>query len=137
MKRRLSLVLLIDDDDADNLFHQIMLERAGCTEAVAVATGGQAALDLLTGLAADQKPLPELIFLDINMPGMTGWEFLEKYHQLDPAIRRGIVITFLSTSTAPRDIDRAQRSHASGFLTKPLSVALIEQVLEEHFPDLC
>ena len=69
MTPRLRTVLLIDDQEADNYLHRRTIERSGEAESIVVYDSGQAALDYL----AAHEP-PDLILLDLNMPGMTGWE---------------------------------------------------------------
>lgn len=68
MKKKLNCVLLIDDDHEDNRFHQIIIEEMNMAEKIEFALNGLEALDFL----AKQDHIPELIFLDINMPKMNG-----------------------------------------------------------------
>ena len=81
MKPKLNGVMIIDDDEPTNFFNQMIVENSGCTDHIMVAQSGQEALDYLSnGALAEENsnsPLPSLIFLDINMPAMNGWEFLE------------------------------------------------------------
>ena len=71
--------MLIDDDDDDNFFHQMVLNEVDVANKVQVAESAFEALDYLR----EGKQIPELIFLDINMPKMNGWEFLNEYKKLD------------------------------------------------------
>jgi len=87
MKKKLSCVLLVDDDEPTNFLNRIILEEAGCAERIEVAQSGQAALSYLQkagehGPGGVVYPNPSLIFLDINMPAMDGWEFLSRYKTL-------------------------------------------------------
>ncbi len=79
MKIKLNCVLLIDDDDDSNYFHRRLLNKIDCTENIQVALDGREALNFLNTTINKHYPPPAVIFLDINMPGMNGWEFLEEY----------------------------------------------------------
>ena len=76
----------------------------------------------------------DLIFLDINMPKMNGWEFIEEFKKIDPIKRRKIVVVILSTSINPDDYNRAQDSaEISDFETKPLDADAIENIIYKFF----
>ena len=79
--------------------------------------------------------LPDVIFLDINMPIMDGWEFLEEYLRLKPRIGKKIVIYVVSSSIDMRDLDRARSiSEVSDYIIKPISnkrlVSIFSQLLD-------
>ncbi|MEO6329433.1 MAG: response regulator [Ginsengibacter sp.] len=131
MKRKLKSILLIDDDEPTNFFSSLLIEDADCTEHIQIADSGQRALGLLK---SDVLPIPDLIFLDINMPAMDGWEFLEKYRQLPIDHQSKIVIIMLTTSLNPDDREKASKiKEISGFETKPLTSELIDKVLLKYF----
>jgi CheY-like chemotaxis protein len=141
MKKKLNCVLLVDDDESDNFFHNRILEKAGITDHIEIALNGKEALDFLTTKAKCEKPessycQPELIFLDINMPVMDGWEFLEQYHKL-PDIQKGkIIIVMLTTSHNISDTARAEKKFNIGwFKNKPLTMQMINEIMQYHFPD--
>lgn len=134
---KLREVLLIDDNDADNFFHRRVVKKMGCTETVVTQPNGKAAIDYLTTKnAAGDYPRPDLVFLDINMPVMNGWDFLEAYDVLPPEQKAGVVVVMLTTSFNQDDRDRASKYGAvSHYLTKPLKPEGLTEVLERHFPD--
>jgi len=141
MKRKLTCILFIDDDEPTNFLNKMTVEESCCTEHVQVARNGQEALDYLTNSGHFQTgnnnfPRPDLIFLDINMPGMDGWEFLEKYQQL-PALQQGnIVMVMLTTSLNPDDEESARKHPVvSGFEHKPLGQDALNRILQECFAD--
>jgi CheY-like chemotaxis protein len=137
MKQKLNNILLIDDSEADNFIHRRILKKADVSHNITIKKSGQDALDFLTTKGEDgNKPAPELIFLDINMPGMTGWEFLEHYENLELEEKTGIIVCLLTTSVAEADEEKAKvRPQIKTYLHKPLSVELVNSIFKEYFPD--
>lgn len=136
MKKKLGTILLIDDDEATNFIHEMVIRQADIAEKVVSVEGGQLALDFLSNLNENNEAKPDLIFLDINMPGMNGWEFLEKYNNLDEEKRGSIVMVMLTTSLNPDDAQKS-KSYKSirDFLNKPLTKAILENVINKHFSE--
>ena len=131
MNTKLRCIMLVDDNAADNQFHEIIIREMDAAERVVVSLNGEEAL---TYLKQDGQIPPELIFLDINMPRMNGWEFLEAYKDLTPAQKARVVIVMLTTSGNPEDRERAAHfSEVTGFETKPLTEEMLAEILREHF----
>ena len=131
MTARLREILLVDDSEADNYIHRRVIQKSGVVETVSVARNGQEALD---HLAQSEQP-PELIFLDINMPVLDGWGFLEGLKELPEAKRHSVVITMLTTSQNQRDRARAESlGVVAAFIVKPLIGVDLVAIVEEHFP---
>jgi CheY-like chemotaxis protein len=77
--------------------------------------------------------MPDLIFLDINMPGMNGWEFLDEYNKIMDPTKNSLVVTMLTTSDNPDDKARAKDwKFVSDFITKPLTKEMMEKILAAH-----
>ncbi len=134
---KFNCILLVDDDDATNYLHQMVIEEVGCCEKIAVAGDGEQALRFLQAEACeDEDPaVPELILLDINMPWMDGWEFLEAYQAL-PEEKRGAQLVVMLTTSLNRD-DRARAEAApevADFLIKPLTEESLAALLRKHWP---
>lgn len=136
MSTALNKVLLIDDSESDNFIHSRLLKKENIAEEIVIKYSANEALDYLSTLVEKKYPQPELIFLDINMPGMNGWEFLEHYEKLEIDQKGGIVITMLTTSSS--DTDRVKASTnalINRFENKPLTKKRLYDILEAHFPN--
>jgi CheY-like chemotaxis protein len=132
--QKLACVLLVDDDSTTNYLNQLLLKRLGVAEQVLVAINGKEALDLLH--VHCQTPFascPVLILLDVKMPVMDGFAFLEAYEQLSATQRQAITIVMLTTSLHPRDVERVQQLNIGGFLNKPLNREKVNDILTKHF----
>ena len=133
LRKKLDCILLVDDDPDDNLFHDIIIREMDIVHHIAMAMNG---LDALSYLESAHGLPPDLIFLDINMPRMNGWEFLEAYEKLDPGKKAKTLIMMLTTSANPDDLRRAQEMETvTGFQTKPLSREMLTDILREHFSE--
>jgi CheY-like chemotaxis protein len=138
MKRKLNCVLLIDDDEPTNFLNKMIIEETGLVNEVKVTQSAREALDYLSGKSlpagSDKLPMPELIFLDINMPAMDGWEFLEKYDKLPPELKSSIIVVMLTTSFNPEDEFKARGiSYISSYRNKPLTQEIMMEILMQHF----
>jgi CheY-like chemotaxis protein len=132
--QKLACALLVDDDQTTNYLNQLLLKRLQVADALLVALNGQEALDLLAEHCHEATAqCPMLILLDVKMPVMDGFAFLEAYDKLPLPQKHAIIIVMLTTSLHPQDVDRVQRLNIAGFLNKPLTEAKINDVLKNHF----
>ncbi|HLZ87367.1 MAG TPA: response regulator [Puia sp.] len=130
MSIQLNCILLIDDDEPTNFLNKMTLEQAGCTRQIRIAQSGQEALDYLR----EATTRPDLIFLDINMPAMDGWEFLERYRNLPTDRKADIVLIMLTTSLNPDDEKRTRAiPEVAGFENKPLNQEQLDNLLKKYF----
>jgi len=130
MNVKLKCVLLVDDDEAVNFINEMVLKRVDVAERIEIAENGMEAIRYLEDRLEEGAPPPELILLDINMPGLNGWEFLEKYRQLKARLQRAATIVMLTTSSNPDDRLRAARiEEVKGFISKPLTVEKMEEIV--------
>lgn len=130
MNRKLNCILLIDDNEHDNFLHERTINKLCCAKKVVTLEKATDALEYLKG----GNPKPDLIFLDINMPGMNGWEFLTHYEQLEEELQGKVVVVMLTTSVNPREEERSKNVNAvRDFINKPLTAEVIEDVLSKHF----
>ncbi len=129
--KKLKGILLIDDDETTNIINEMLIMEMGITEQLFQARNGKEAIDLLQGLVNRQQVLPELIFLDINMPVMDGFAFLAAYKGLDFPEKATINIVMLTTSPNPIDIERAEKAGVTEYVTKPLLEESLQSILEQ------
>jgi len=115
-------ILLIDDDEIVNIMHQRIIKKSAVPCEVFVELDGASALNLLEKHSVDNIPMPDLIFLDINMPGMGGFEFLDQFHIRYKESETDKRIVMLSSSLSPADRDRAlSNPHVHSYSDKTMS----------------
>lgn len=134
-KKKLQCVLLIDDDEVTNFLNRRVIEYSKIAEHVEVKLNGQEALDFLNNKGTtDNSLLPCLILLDINMPVMDGWEFMQAYTQKALDQKKNMNIVMLSTSTNPEDIKRAAGlPFVKAFKSKPLTSEDLVEIMNNYF----
>jgi CheY-like chemotaxis protein len=126
MSVKINTVMLVDDEEIDQKTYQRVLKRSGIVGEILVFTY---ATDALEYLKSNPEQTVDVIFLDINMPRMNGFEFLEAATaELGEAFAR-MVIVMLTTSIDPKDRKRAEDNPlVRDFLDKPLTVEQVESV---------
>lgn len=134
--RKLNGILLVDDNETSNFLNERLLKRMGLSDNITILSNGKQALDYMEDLGHQpglqvSAVKPELVLLDINMPVLDGFEFLELFQQFDADFRQGILIAILSTSNHPQDTSKALAYNAF-YLTKPLTVEKVETLLEAN-----
>ncbi len=123
---------LVDDD----VIHQFIIKKLvkdvkNYHTELLVFSNGEEAIEYLKCFSEAKSELPDLILLDINMPIMDGWEFLDEYIVIAPSLKKKIKIYILSSSDNPKDIRRAKEyEKISDYLIKPINEAQLVSVLE-------
>ncbi len=125
--KKLKCVLLIDDNKATNFLHETLFEELDVAERIVIEYNGKDGLAHLDRVAG-RDDYPELILVDIHMPVMDGFDFLEGYRQRQYQEKFDSLVVMLTTSTNPRDVDRIRAVGFAEYLPKPL--------LEEHIQEL-
>lgn len=123
------MILLIDDDPVNNIVNTRIIQKHTGVD-VAVFDDAGKALQHLSKCTWDQ--FPELIFLDINMPEMDGWNFLERLYSLPVELREGCRVIMLTSSIDIHDIMRAKTfSFVQDFISKPLTPEKLNSIAVE------
>jgi CheY-like chemotaxis protein len=117
------MIFLIDDDDIQNLINTRVISLVTADHEVKAFTSAEQALQLLT----DEQNYPDLIFLDINMPKMNGWGFLDAYKEIGSPVK----VYMLSSSINNKDIEKSKTYDiVQGFISKPLIVERLSEILQ-------
>ena len=125
--------MLIDDNEIDNLINQKMIESCSLAKTVLVHTGAKSALEFLKNIqkltTEGNVLIPELIFLDIDMPIMDGFQFMDEFGKLPDSIKNNTKVVMLTSSLSPHDVTKAKKnSHIVKFLNKPLSLEELDKL---------
>lgn len=132
--KKLKRILLIDDSEATNYMNQYFFEKLDACDRIDVATNGQEGLDYLMSIKEENwdTEMPDLILLDIKMPVLDGFGFLEQYEKLPSDMRKSVITVLLTTSMSQSDRDRAKEYESvNSFLNKPLTIGHVKTLLEK------
>ncbi|MFM7768169.1 MAG: response regulator [Bacteroidota bacterium] len=126
---RFAHVLLVDDNEIDNFINERIIVSSGFCANVVVKFSADAALDYLREVSVDPAQVPDVIFLDLNMPVKDGFGFLADFASLNDNVKSKSKVIVLSSSISPDDINRASvNPHVYKYLNKPLSEKYLEAV---------
>ena len=130
---KLKHLLLVDDDPTTNFFNRHLIGKMEIFDQIHEAANGQAALDKIAELH-DRGEAPDMILLDINMPIMNGFEFLDRYTKLDDKIKSSVVVCMLTTSLAQEDLERSKEYDIlNDYIDKPLYEAKMRELILKYF----
>jgi CheY-like chemotaxis protein len=130
---KLKRILLIDDDSITNFLHQSLLETAEIADDIMVAETVPEALNVLKEIE-NETSFPQLIFVDLNMPGLSGWDFIREYSRLKEDKDFKSVVVVLTTSINPDDKRRAETfSEVTEFRRKPLTLGMVDEIKHQYF----
>ena len=125
-------VLVIDDTEMDLKIAQMAMNRYAFADEIVLKKSAIGGLEYLESFESTPENLPQLIFLDINMPELSGFDFLERYEKLPEVIQRNCIIMMLSTSLVEEDHKRAlDNKFVSKFLNKPIDKMKLEIIRAE------
>ena len=119
-------VMLIDDNEIDNLINQKMIEASNITKHIYTHTGARSAIEFLKNIEKLDdlalKVLPDVIFLDIDMPLMDGFQFLDEFEKLGVDAKDKCRIVMLTSSINPQDVNKSKKyEYVKKYINKPLS----------------
>lgn len=125
-------VLLVDDDRICNFITEATLNRLGVAKEIHSALNGKEALDLINSYFQGDVAVPDVIFLDLNMPIMDGFQFIEAFKRLEFPKKENILIIVLTSSANPEDIQKAKDLGVVHYLTKPINEEQVVALLNEQ-----
>jgi len=122
-------VMLVDDNDTDNFISRRIIEITKFAKNVVIKNSGKSALEHLEENKDNPENLPDIIFLDINMPIVDGFVFLYEYEKFSISVKEKCKIIILSSSDNKRDIDKiVNNDYVIKFITKPLTENALEEI---------
>ena len=128
--KKIDIAFVVDDDPIYVFGIKRAIEIVGFCKELMVFENGQEALDSIIGILTSNKELPDVILLDLNMPVMDGWEFIEEFIKIP--CPKDILIYVVSSSIDPEDIKRAKSLESvSGYVVKPISLDSLKDILME------
>lgn len=128
----LDTILFVDDDPITLMLCKKVISKAAFSNQIITAQNGEEAINLFRNLMDDsEKTVPELIFLDLNMPIMGGWEFLEEFNKSTFKQFHNIKVIVLSSTIDPEDLEKIKEfPMVMDFLPKPISLSMLNKVTE-------
>ena len=127
--KNIELAMLVDDNDTDNFISRRIIEITKFAKNVEIKNSGKSALDYLDEHKNNLEMLPDIIFLDINMPIVDGFVFLYEFEKFNEALINKCKVIILSSSDNKRDIDKiVNNDHVIKFITKPLTENALAEI---------
>ncbi|HWB25924.1 MAG TPA: response regulator [Chitinophagaceae bacterium] len=123
-------ILLVDDDRIYQFAARKTIEATGFADKILIYSNGEEALNYLRNSVKDSALLPDVIFLDVNMPIMNGWEFLDQYSSLVKNLSKPVIIYVVSSSVDEFDVSKSrQYDTVKGYIVKPVLREKFRQIL--------
>ena len=134
---KLSKVLIIEDDPTTSYLHKRLLQGFEVAHQIEIANDGEEAIQLIKQYidSENEDKIPQLIFVDLDMPFMDGFQFLEAFKKLNFRKERNapVVLAVLTSSISRQDMRRARDSSVNAYIIKPLTKEKIMELMEEQF----
>ncbi|TLF46720.1 response regulator [Maribacter aurantiacus] len=126
---RIDSCCIIDDDEFFAFNTKKLMKQIGFCENVLWYADGQEAIDSLIGLLIENIPLPQIIFLDLNMPNKDGWAFLEEFQNIPKHQRENVKVYIVSSFVSPENMAKVQKyCTVASYLVKPLTADSLNEV---------
>ena len=129
--KNLESTCIIDDDELFVFGVKLLMRKMKSFGNLKIYGNGQEAIESLGKMLENGERLPQLFFLDLNMPVMDGWEFLESFKKIPPEDRSHITLYVVSSSVDPRDLEKTKEYQLiENYILKPITVGDLEDVLD-------
>ena len=124
------IIAIVDDEETSQFLTKIMIKESNRASKIIEFFDGKEVLQFLKDQSENEKELPDIILLDLNMPIMDGWMFLDEFELIRDSLKKNIRIYILTSSISKDDIDRARNYfRVVSFFSKPLSAEMLELIL--------
>jgi CheY-like chemotaxis protein len=127
--KRLNCILLVDDDSVNNFLNQKLFAKLDVADKVEIIEDAENALAFLDSYHRTNQCHPEVIFIDVNMPAMNGFEFVSRFKETYPQNHGGVKIIMLTAALSKYDKLQIEESNVSGSMEKPLTKEKVELIL--------
>ncbi len=128
---QVKLIALVDDDEVHQFTLKKQIEFTKLAEEVRIFPDGEEAILFFEENAANPEMLPDVLFLDINMPIMDGWDFTSQYIQIKEALSKETAIFMVSSSIREEDIRRAKNiPEIADYIVKPISSQTLMNLIQ-------
>lgn len=118
--KNIETIYLVDDDDVFQFLTKKVIEESNLVSKIKIFNNGQEAIEDITDKYMKGSQLPEIILLDLSMPVMDGWEFLEEFNKIEN--NHSIMIYVISSSISPKDVEKANSySSVRDYIIKPIT----------------
>jgi CheY-like chemotaxis protein len=125
------IICIVDDDNIYQFTTTRTIQTHKLAKKILLFSDGEEALQFLSDNIGNRETLPDIIFLDINMPIMDGWQFLEEYIMIKPKIGKKITIYMISSSVDPVDVERAKKiNEISDYIVKPINPEMLKEIID-------
>ena len=130
--KKIDFILLVDDDVLCNFLNERIISKIAKQSTIKKLYDGKQVLEYFLSIFRDNRTdeLPELVFLDINMPEMDGFEFLKKFQQIDNPRKAFVKIYILTSSDSSIDKEESKKYPIAGYIVKPLTVEKLENIVQ-------
>ena len=133
MVKKLPIIGIIDDDTIYQFMLTRIINQHKLAESILSFLDGEKAIEYLIENKTKDDKIPDVLFLDVNMPIMDGWMFIEEYARIKTEITKKIVVFMLSSSVDPLDIERAGKiSEISNYIIKPIKIEEVIRIFDNY-----
>jgi len=135
MGKKIPNILIIDDDPMSSFMLKRLAELGELADIITIFNSARSALEYIEERKQADNLLPDVIFLDIYMPILNGWDFLTAFKTLKPQLSKKIDIVIVSSSEHPRDVEQARTfEEVKAYAVKPVSLERLKEIIENPQP---